>query len=129
MTVKAVWGRIQRQMATLTAHEGDEWVFDVPAWAVSPIVVEIWAEDEAGNVSYKTGVFDIAPGETKCIRWREEGSSLLMLPEARPNIGMLDPGIGIDMLAEGRPLVGVSDGRPSVDMLAHACSQLVEVGI
>lgn len=110
MTVRSVWGRIQHRTATLTSHEGDRWTFDVPEWAASPIVVEIWAEDDAGNVSYRTGVFDIGPGETKCIRWREEGSSLVMLSE-RSRADCMEW------------------GRPAVEMMAHACSRLVEIGI
>jgi len=129
MTVRSVWGRIQHRTATLTSHEGDRWTFDVPAWAASPIVVEIWAEDEAGNVSYRTGVFDIGPGETKCIRWREEGSSLVMLTDRRPSVSDMDPGVSADMLSERSHADCMEWGRPAVEMMAHACSRLVEIGI
>lgn len=111
MTVKAVWGRIQRQNATLAAHEGDVWTFDVPLWASSPIIAEFWAEDDAGNVSYRAGVFALEEGTIKCIRWRTEGSSLTMLADDRPVADMLDV------------------GRPCIVMEAHACSRLIEVGI
>ncbi len=109
MTVKSVWGRIQRQIATLTSHEGDVWTFDVPLWASSPIIVEFWAEDEAGNISYRTGIFDLGEGQRKCLRWLKEGSSCIMLPDERPTVEML------------------TSGKPAVEMLDHACSRLVEV--
>lgn len=111
MTVRAVWGRIQRRDAVLLQHEGDKWTFQVPPWASSPLIVEFWAEDDAGNVTYKTGIFTLEEGKIKCIRWMFEGSSLVMLPDDRPTMEMMD------------------DGRPTILMLDHACSRLIEVSI
>lgn len=105
MTVKSVWGRIQGMDATLTGQAGDQWTFQVPAWATSPIIVEMWAEDEAGNVSYRTGVFDLSDGPVKCIRWKDTGCSCVMLDTERPTVAM-------------------DAARPRVQMLNHVCMRM-----
>lgn len=129
MTVKSVWGRIQRQGAVLLEKDGGKWVFQVPSWATSPLIVEFWAEDDAGNITYRTGIFTLEKGQTKCIRWLKEGSDAIMLPdhrpiaealEDRPIAEWMDVGLNIEILAED---------RPRMEMLDHACSRLIEVSI
>jgi len=107
MSVRSVWGRIQGADAVLIDQAGDQWTFQVPAWATSPIIVEMWAEDEAGNTSYRTGIFDLSEGPVKCIRWQDTGCSCIML----------DP---------GRPTVGMGADRPRVRMLEHTCFRMME---
>lgn len=105
MTVKSVWGRIQGMDATLTAQEGDQWIFQVPPWVTSPIIVEFWAEDDAGNVSYRTGLFDLSEGPIKCIRWKDTGCSCVMLETERPTVTM-------------------DAARPRVHMIDHVCFRM-----
>lgn len=129
MTVRSVWGRIQRRNAVLIRKDGDKWVFQVPPWAVSPLIVEFWAEDDAGNVSYKTGIFDLEEGRIKCIRWLNEGSNLVMLPDDRPSICMMhDDRPQADMLGV-LTITALAEDRPSIEMLDHACPRLTEVTI
>jgi len=123
MSVRSVWGRIQGRDAVQVDHQGSAWIFQVPPWAVSPIIVEIWAEDEAGNISYATGVFTIEDGTVKCIRWRKEGSSLVMLADHRPTI--LDG----PMMSHAEDTVKVSaadiaEVRPRAEMLPHICPRM-----
>lgn len=129
MTVKSVWGRIQRRTATLIQQEGDKWTFQVPPWAASPLIVEFWAEDEAGNVSYRTGVFTFENGETKCIKWKKDGSSLVMLPDDRATIMMLDAHKPQADLLATINIEALDVIKPRMDMLDHACSKLIEVSI
>ena len=126
MAVESVWGRIQGHPATLESHEGSTWAFQVPPWAVSPLVVEIWAEDDVGNVSYRTGIFQLEDGTVKCIRWREEGSSLVMLADARPRLDDV-PGQCSVSEATGLSDAAMAEGRSSAWMVPHACSRLIEV--
>ncbi len=107
MTVKEVWGRIQGMDAVLTSQAGNVWTFDVPPWATGPLIVEFWAEDEAGNISYKTGVFDLNEGPKKCIRWRDTGCTCTMLATEKPDIQM-------DAM------------RPRVEMVDHICMRMLE---
>ena len=105
MTVKSVYGRIQGTDAVKTAQVGDVWEFQVPAWATSPIIAEFWAEDEAGNTSYRSAVLEIEGGTIKCIRWCNTGCSCMMLAYDKPTSEMLTL-------------------RPTITMQEHLCALL-----
>lgn len=105
MTVKTVWGRIQGTDAVLDSHSGDMWTFTVPAWVTGPIVAEFWAEDEAGNVSYRTAILEIEDGTIKCIRWQKKDTQCLMLKVQRPTASLIEV-------------------RPTVRILKHVCNRM-----
>ena len=124
--IKAVWGRIQGRDAVQVEHDGNRWRFQVPTWATSPIIAEFWAEDEAGNVSYATGVFTIEEGAIKCIRWREEGSRLTMLADGRPSVtDAVSRSHAWEIVSQSTATLG--EGRSHAEMLAHTCPKMEAV--
>ena len=105
MSVARVWGRIQGKDAVLDNQEGGVWTFDVPSWASGPIIAEFWAEDDFGNVSYRSAVLEIEAGTIKCLRWLDTDGICIM--EAVP-----------------RPASELEDVRPLVEMIPHICPQM-----
>lgn len=88
MTVARVWGRIQSKDAVLISQDGDLYEFEVPPWATSPIIAEFWAEDEAGNVTYRSAVLEVEAGTIKCLRWLDSDGVCTMEPIMRSVIDM-----------------------------------------
>lgn len=105
MTVRQVWGRIQGHDTAPTSQQGDVWTFDVPPWATNPIVAEFWAEDEAGNQSYRTAILEIEDGTIKCIRWQKKDTECIMIRTVRPSAVMLNE-------------------KPVCDMIKHICPKM-----
>ena len=90
MTVAEVWGHIQGYDASLITHEGDKWIFRVPSWVTGSIIAEFWAKDDVGNISYRAGVFSIAEGTIKCIRWLTSDGICTMKSIDRTNMATMD---------------------------------------
>lgn len=103
MTVVSVYGSIQGNDAEPIEQSGDTWTFEVPDWITGEFIAEFWAEDEAGNTTYRTGVFTIADGTVKCIRWLTTD--------------------GICIMKTARPEVTATFVRPSFRAIDHACPQ------
>lgn len=90
MTVSEVWAAVDGTTAAPIAHEGDVWTFPMPAGRSGHITVEVWAEDEAGNQSYKAAIVYLEGGTVKRIVWRTEGGICTMLKIQRPTVGMME---------------------------------------
>ena len=105
MTVAEVWGHIQGYDASLVQQEGDTWTFRVPSWVTGPIIVEFWAKDDVGNISYRAGIFSITDGTVKCIRW------------------LTTDGICI-MKAIERPTTSINSDRALCSILPHICARV-----
>ena len=52
MAVTRVWGLVDGREIPFVQNELGQWAAAVPADADNTFVVELWAEDEAGNVGY-----------------------------------------------------------------------------
>lgn len=52
MAVTRVWGLVDGQEIHFSVNSLGQWEASVPADADKTFVVELWAEDEAGNVGY-----------------------------------------------------------------------------
>lgn len=104
MSVVEVWGRIQGSDATLTSQEGNIWNFRVPSWATNPVIAEFWAEDDAGNIGYRSAVLTIDQGTVKCIHWMHTDGICLMKKVVRG--------------------IAVTNVRSEITMVKHVCPQM-----
>lgn len=68
MTVIDVWGLIDNTSRIPISRSGDVWSFQVPT-KTGIIFAEFWAEDEAGNIGYRSAVLDLRKPTAKCVRW------------------------------------------------------------
>lgn len=50
--VVAVWGKIDGNDVVFTHGEGDKWNVTVPLSTAGQFIVELWAEDDAGNRAF-----------------------------------------------------------------------------
>jgi len=124
MTVAEVWGRIQGHDATLVAQEGDKWTFSVPPWVTGPIIAEIWAKDDAGNISYRAGIFSITEGTIKCIRWLTTNGICTMRAVERAEITMSAEGRDITERIPERPMASIGCARALCDVEGHICAKI-----
>ena len=123
MTVVDVWGHIQGYDASLIARDGDKWIFRIPSWATGPIVAEFWAEDDAGNISYRAGIFAITDGTLKCIRWLTTDGICTMNIVEKAEI-MMDIGRACSVEYLDRPMAGIDHLRATCDVENHMCSKM-----
>jgi len=79
-------------------------MFQVPRSVVGRVLGEFWVEDEAGNITYRAGIFQIDHGVIKCIEWLRTGG-LTMLPIERSEATYIDE-------------------RPAITMLPHVCPKM-----
>lgn len=101
MTVVKVWGLIAGGSEEPLAQQGDEWYFPIPPGLTRRYVIcEFWAEDEAGNIGYRSAILELQDGGVKCIRWIPSSIGCRMAPPLR-EISM----------EEGRPQVKIDCGR------------------
>jgi len=124
MTVVEVWGRIQGYDASLIAQEGDKWTFRVPSWVAGPIVAEFWAKDDAGNISYRAGIFAITDGTIKCIRWLTSDGICTMRALERPEAVMVLDGRICDSVDRQRPTATMDHARAVCDVEGHICAKM-----
>ena len=79
MTVANVWGIIDGVDEIAVYVEGNVWSFgSLPLSKTGEVIVEVWAEDEAGNQGYRAGVLTLDKGAIKCFRWVTEYSQCTM---------------------------------------------------
>lgn len=64
--VKRVFGRVDGQEVELYADSGDRWSMPVPFDVDGEYVVEILAEDEAGNQAYMTKLLFVVNAALLC---------------------------------------------------------------
>jgi len=121
MTVREVWGRIQAQDVVAIAHEGDEWLFQVPRSVLGRVVAEFWVEDEAGNIGYRAALLTIEHGTIKCIEWLKVGD-LTALPVNRP---MIEP-LEADRCTDVTVRISLEDVsiRPICQEQPHICPKM-----
>ncbi len=122
MTVAEVWGRIQAQNVVPIATEGDTWLFQVPRSVVGRVLCEFWVSDEAGNVGYKAGIFQIEHGTIKCIEWLKTGE-ITSLPIERPTIEEIKEERSIIELTPAREITDITE-RPLLVELPHICPKM-----
>ena len=102
MTVANVWGIIDGVDEIAVYVEGNKWTFgSLPLSKTGEVIVEVWAEDEAGNQGYRAGVLTLDKGAVKCFRWVTDYGQCTMRPFGRV----------CDLL----------DFRPICTMRPHAC--------
>lgn len=84
MTVSSVWGLIDGAEEIAVYTEGDTWIFgSLPLSKTGEVIVEVWAEDDAGNQDYRAAVLTIEKGAIKCFRWVTEYGRCTMRPVGR----------------------------------------------
>lgn len=124
MTVSEVWGRIQGRDATLYSQEGDTWTFTVPSWVTGTIIVEIWAKDDAGNISYRAGIFSVSERTIKCIRWLTTDGICTMRAVERADAMMSIEGRDIIEEIPDRPMASIGCARAICDVEGHICAKI-----
>lgn len=117
MAVREVWASIDGEGVAAIAREGDRWLFPLPLGIEGHIAVEVWAEDYAGNQSYRAAVLYIEAGSVKEIRWLDSGCDCTMLRLDRPACDMAGRPL-CGMTLPPRPAMTASD-RPLCTMLEH----------
>lgn len=122
MTVAEVWGRIQAQNVVPIATEGDTWLFQVPRSVIGRVLCEFWVSDEAGNVGYKAGIFQIEHGTIKCIEWLKTGE-ITSLPIERPTIEEIKEERSIIEFTPAREITDITE-RPLLVELPHICPKM-----
>jgi len=123
MTVVEVWGHIQGYDASLITHEGDTWTFQVPSWVTGTIIVEFWAKDDAGNISYRSGIFAVKDGTLKCIRWLTSDGICTMNITERAIITM-DIGRYCSVEELDRPMAMMDHKRSTCEVESHICAKM-----
>lgn len=83
--VSDVWVSINGgDYVTYTAQEGDVWTFPVNRSLGGHVTIEAWAEDAAGNQTYKAVIIELSEGTIKAVRWLATGGECVMLRIQRP---------------------------------------------
>ncbi len=124
MTVESVWGVIDGSDEIAVHRDGDTWTFgSIPLSKTGDVIVEVWAEDEAGNQGYRAGVLTLEKGAVKCFRWVTEYAVCTMRAIPR---SFLIPGppeaCAMGMVPRTCELL---EFRPVCTMRPHICSKVV----
>lgn len=79
-----MWGRVDGKDSLPFHRNGDDFYFDIPDGFIGDLLCEFWAEDEAGNIGYRSAILSISLGGKRCIRWLDTGGECIMHPIRRP---------------------------------------------
>lgn len=122
MAVARMWGRVGGTDVAPFLSNGDEWFFPIPPGSVGDVIAEFWAEDDVGNIGYRSAILTVGRAGVKCIRWIMHGGECTMLAIRRPISEVLDRGRCECMCAVSpRPLCEDITVRAECTMLAIAC--------
>lgn len=72
MVVARVWAEINGAVVEMVHGEGGEWSITVPPTEDGFITCAFWAEDDAGNVAYRTATLWLFDGRLTCIHWVDD---------------------------------------------------------
>lgn len=83
MSVVSVTARIDGRIVAMQEDENNRWVIpSFPATVTGHYIVEIWAEDDHGNVGYSTAVITLEAGRVTCCRIIDEAYRVTMTADA-----------------------------------------------
>lgn len=103
--VTKVIGKVDEREVIFERSDGDSWKITVPQDLDGMYVIEVTAEDEAGNIAYGTKMLLIVDPETLCVSLQPYDYSFdIMLDEYR--VGVIPDRYSIEAM-EDNYLVGV----------------------
>ena len=91
MAVVRVWAMINSQFCVLSDNGHGKWSLN--GSIESPdgsYVCELFAEDEAGNIGYKTAILWLYDGKLTCIEWIEDKYHVRYINNETPTVAVYD---------------------------------------
>lgn len=107
MALKRVYGKVDGMEVVLSHQEGDLWQIQIPTDRDGEYVVEIIAEDEAGNKAYITKILYTVKAGNICIHQ-------LPLPK-----------YVFQEIASGYEIIAETERKYSLELIAPRCKEAV----
>lgn len=79
MVVTRVWAEINGVVVEMVRGEGDAWSIEAPTSEDGFITCAFWAEDDAGNIAYKTATLWLFDGRLTCIHWVDDPMQVALI--------------------------------------------------